>query len=120
MRKIREDSAQGLGQGRRIGFFNNLNSDRDFKLFLIAGMFAGIGSGINSSIFNNYLSDVYKLSENLRGFLEVPREAPGLCIMFVLAVLSFLRQALQRPEELDELAEAPPQRGHFFSRISIL
>ncbi len=63
--------------------------ERDFRFFLLAGLFAGIGSGINASIFNNYLSEVYKLSEDFRGFLEVPREAPGLFIMVVLALLSF-------------------------------
>jgi MFS family permease len=63
---------------------------RDFNLFLLAGLFAGIGAGINTSIFNNYLSDIFMLSENARGFLEVPREAPGLFIMVILAALSFL------------------------------
>lgn len=67
----------------------HIDGDRDFNLFLLAGLFAGIGAGINTSIFNNYLSDVFKLSENLRGFLEVPREAPGFFIMLILAVLSF-------------------------------
>lgn len=66
------------------------NLERDFNLFLLAGLFAGIGSGINVSIFNNYLSDIFKLAENTRGFLEVPREAPGFFIMIILAALSFL------------------------------
>lgn len=65
------------------------DGDRDFKLFLLAGLFAGIGAGINTSIFNNYLNDIFMLSESVRGFLEVPREAPGFFIMLVLAVLSF-------------------------------
>ena len=65
-------------------------SDKDFTLFLISGLFAGVAGGINTSIFNNYLSDVYKLSEEVRGFLEVPREAPGLFIMVILALLNFL------------------------------
>ena len=73
-----------------IGFCRNFNNDRDFNFFLVASLFAGIGAGINASIFNNYLSDIFNLSEGLRGFLEVPREAPGLCIMIVLAALSFL------------------------------
>lgn len=63
--------------------------ERDFNLFLLAGLFAGIGAGINTSIFNNYLSDIFRLSEDVRGFLEVPREAPGFFIMLVLAALSF-------------------------------
>lgn len=64
--------------------------ERDFNLFLLAGLFSGIGAGIYTSIFNNYLSDIFKLSEDIRGFLEVPREAPGLFIMLILAALSFL------------------------------
>lgn len=71
-------------------FYENFLHDRDFNLFLLAGLFAGVGAGINSSIFNNYLSDIFKLSEGLRGFLEVPREAPGLLIMVILAALSSL------------------------------
>ena len=67
----------------------NFYIERDFNLFLLAGLFAGIGAGINTSIFNNYLSDIFKLSEDMRGFLEVPREAPGFFIMVILAALSF-------------------------------
>lgn len=72
-----------------IKFYKNFHHDRDFNLFLLAGLFAGIGAGINTSIFNNYLSDIFRLSEGVRGFLEVPREAPGFFIMIVLAGLSF-------------------------------
>jgi MFS family permease len=79
---MREKTASALS--------DRLGSDRDFKLFLLAALFSGVGSGINASIFNNYLSDVFKLSEDMRGFLEVPREAPGFFIMVILAFLSFL------------------------------
>ncbi len=64
----------------------HIDGERDFRLFLLAGLFAGVGAGINTSIFNNYLNDIFKLSENVRGFLEVPREAPGFFIMLILAV----------------------------------
>ena len=84
--ELHKKTNQRLGSG----FYKNFHSDRDFNLFLVAGLFAGIGAGINASIFNNYLSDIFNLSESLRGFLEVPREAPGLCIIVVLAALSFL------------------------------
>ncbi len=82
--------SQKIKQRPGFAFFENFRSDRDFNLFLVAGLFAGIGAGINASIFNNYLSDIFNLSEGLRGFLEVPREAPGLCIIVVLAALNFL------------------------------
>ena len=66
------------------------NDDRDFKLFLIVGLCTGIASGINSTIFNNFLSDVYKLSASGRGIVEFPRELPGVLIVVVLGILSFL------------------------------
>ncbi|MDP4144713.1 MAG: MFS transporter [Bacillota bacterium] len=68
----------------------HFRSDRDFKLFLIVGLFAGIAGGINSTVFNNFLSDVYKLSASARGIVEFPRELPGMLIVVVLALLSFL------------------------------
>lgn len=76
--------------GKQMSLRTRFHSERDFNLFLLAGLFSGIGAGINTSIFNNYLSDVFKLSEDIRGFLEVPREAPGFFIMLTLAALSFL------------------------------
>lgn len=69
---------------------HNFNVDRDFTLFLIVGLFTGIASGINSTVFNNFLSDVYKLSASARGIVEFPRELPGALIVIVLGVLSFL------------------------------
>jgi len=75
--------------GKEMRLRKIFNIERDFNLFLLAGLFSGIGAGINTSIFNNYLSDIFKLSEDIRGFLEVPREAPGFFIMLILAALSF-------------------------------
>ncbi len=64
--------------------------DKDFTLFLIVGMFSGIASGINSTVFNNFLNDVYHLSAEARGIVELPRELPGVFIMVVLGLLAFL------------------------------
>lgn len=69
---------------------NNFHDDRDFTLFLIVGLFTGIASGINSTVFNNFLSDVYNLSASARGLVEFPRELPGALIVVVLGMLSFL------------------------------
>lgn len=65
-------------------------NDRDFKLFLIVGIFTGIASGINSTVFNNFLSDTYNLTATGRGIVEFPRELPGVMIVLVLGILSFL------------------------------
>ncbi|MHB1452380.1 MAG: MFS transporter [Saccharofermentanales bacterium] len=65
-------------------------NDRDFSLFIIAGFMSGVAGGINTSAFNNFLNDVYHLTATQRGFIEVPRELPGLLTMVVLASLAFL------------------------------
>ena len=69
---------------------DKFNNDRDFKLFLIVGLFTGIASGINSTVFNNFLSDTYKLTAAARGIVEFPREMPGVLIVVVLGILAFL------------------------------
>lgn len=71
-------------------FFKNFHIEKDFNLLLLSGLFAGVGTGIYTSIFSNYLNDIFKISEDIRGFIEVPREAPGFFIMFILAALSGL------------------------------
>ena len=67
-----------------------MRSEKDFSLFLIAGLFGGIATGIFMTIFNNYLSDVFNLMPDGRGIVEFPRELPGVLIVFVLAFLAFL------------------------------
>lgn len=75
---------------RVVNLIGSLKNDKDFTLFLIVGLFTGIASGINSTVFNNFLSDVYKLSASARGVVEFPRELPGALIMIVLGLLAFL------------------------------
>ena len=70
--------------------YSGLKNDRDFTLFLFVGVFTGIAGGIYSTTFNNFLNDVFKLSADARGLVEFPRELPGMTIMFVIALLSFL------------------------------
>jgi MFS family permease len=90
-----QDKNAAHGNRKGIGrLIDSFRSDKDFSLFLMAGLFGGIAGGINSSIFNNYLSNFFLTdpgtSEKLRGFLEVPRELPGFFIMVILALLNFL------------------------------
>ena len=55
---------------------------QDFLLFLSAAAGLGIMSGIYDNTFNNYLADLYHISEQARGFLEFPRELPGFLVVF--------------------------------------
>jgi MFS family permease len=74
----------------RETIYDSFRDDRDFKLFLVVGMLSGVASGINSTVFNNFLNDVYHLSADARGIVEFPRELPGVFIMVVLGLLAFL------------------------------
>jgi predicted MFS family arabinose efflux permease len=76
--------------GKVSEIIHNFNDDRYFKLFLIVGLFSGVANGINATIFNNFLSDVYKLTAEGRSIVEFPRELPGVFIMVVIGLLSFL------------------------------
>jgi MFS family permease len=64
--------------------------ERDFSLYVLAGIFIGMATGIYNSVFNNFLSDVFHLTSGIRGALEFPREMPGALVMLVLGVLAFL------------------------------
>jgi MFS family permease len=75
---------------RREHLFRSFLPDRDFNLLLAAGFISGIAGGINVSIFNNYLNDIYHLTETARGIVEFPRELPGALMIFIFAGLAFL------------------------------
>ena len=83
-------SVKGFIERQKSNIRLNLKADRDFSLFLLVGFLSGIAGGINATIFNNYLNDVYHLAADLRGLVELPRELPGLLIVIVLGLLSFL------------------------------
>ncbi len=74
----------------RQALIGSFAGDREFSLMLAAAFVAGIASGINTSIFSNFLNDVYHLSEVQRGIVEFPRELPGALMILIFAALSFL------------------------------
>lgn len=63
---------------------------REYKLLILSWLFFGITSGIYDPIFNNYLSEVFHLSAEVRGFLEFPREFPGFMVALISGVLMFM------------------------------
>lgn len=60
---------------------------RDFVLFLLASAVLGITQSVDTSFFNNFLSDNYHLTITQRTFLEIPREFPGFAVVFVTGLL---------------------------------
>lgn len=62
-------------------------SNRDFFLFCLSGAFLGIYTGLYDPTFNNYLADIFKISEATRGGLEFFRELPGFLVVFFSGML---------------------------------
>lgn len=60
---------------------------RDFYLFCLSGAFLGIYTGLYDPTFNNYLADIFKVSEATRGGLELFRELPGFLVVFFSGIL---------------------------------
>jgi len=63
---------------------------RDFSLFAIAIASAAFAQSTLDSTFNNFLNATFAMSDFDRGILELPRELPGLLVIFVSALLAFL------------------------------
>lgn len=59
-------------------------------LLLAAIFLAQLGHGIWDLLFSNYLRDVQGLDAGQRGFLELPRELPGILCFGVICALFFL------------------------------
>jgi hypothetical protein len=55
-------------------------TDKNLKFFLFGVLFLGANGGILNSSFNNYLYDIFSLSSQQRGFLELPNNLPWLCL----------------------------------------
>lgn len=64
---------------------------RKVMVLLLAAIFlAQLGHGIWDLLFSNYLRDVQGLDAGQRGFLELPRELPGILCFVVICTLFFL------------------------------
>lgn len=62
-------------------------------VFLLAAIFLGqYGSAIYDQIFSNYLRDAQHFTTEQRGWLELPRELPGILSLFAISALFFLNE----------------------------
>lgn len=62
----------------------------EMVLFFILISLSALGSGLSDSIYSNYFKEVYNVTALQRGFIEFPRELPGLLCAAVIAILSSL------------------------------
>ncbi len=66
------------------------NMQKDYLLFLLASVFLGIGQSVDGSTLTNYLKENLGMAIIQRSALEIPRELPGLLVVFVIGLLHFL------------------------------
>ena len=63
---------------------------RDLLLFLIASALLGVTSAVESTSFANRLAEDLSFTVTQRTLLEVPRELPGLLVVFITGALASL------------------------------
>lgn len=66
------------------------SKQRAVWLFVLVLVFTGLANGLGSNIFSNYFNEVFHIDSVQRGFLEIPRESPGILCMLLVAGLGFL------------------------------
>ena len=59
-------------------------------IFMFIVAFTGLAAGLSDSVFSNYFRDAYDVDALARGWIELPRELPGVLVMFVVSGLAFL------------------------------
>lgn len=61
--------------------------DREFLLFLLVGVFLGLGQSVDGSTLNNFLKDRFDMMILQRSALELPRELPGFLVFIIVGSL---------------------------------
>lgn len=64
--------------------------DKKVYLYVLALACLAIGSGLSFSIFTNYFKEVFDVGADVRGILELPREAPGMLMVVIFSLLAFM------------------------------
>lgn len=59
-------------------------------LFGLVLVFTSLANGLGANIFSNYFNEVFHIDSVQRGFIEIPRESPGILCMLLVAGLGFL------------------------------
>jgi len=63
---------------------------RAFFYLLVATALTALGAGLSEAVFGNFYKEVYDVTAAQRGFIEFPREIPGLIAVVVISMMSFL------------------------------
>ncbi len=63
-------------------------NNKRFNLFLAAIALSALASNLVMVVLSNYLKSVYHITAVQRGFIEFPRELPGVLTVFVVVLLA--------------------------------
>lgn len=66
------------------------NRQRAIRLFVSVLALTALANGLGNNIFSNYFNEVFRIDEVQRGFIEIPRESPGILCMVLVAALGVL------------------------------
>ena len=66
------------------------NRRKAVLIFMFIVAFSGLGLGLSDSVFSVYFREAYDVAAVARGWIELPRELPGVLVMFVVSGLAFL------------------------------
>lgn len=61
---------------------------KEMIVYTIILALAAMGSALSGNVLSNYFKDVYHTDAFMRGFIEFPRELPGMLSIFFVAALS--------------------------------
>ncbi len=63
---------------------------KGIKIYLVVLACTAIGISFTNNVISNFFKEAYHVTAQQRGYLEVPREAPGLLLIIIIALLASL------------------------------
>ena len=64
--------------------------DKAIFIYMIIAALTGLAIGLSDNVYANFFRDAYDVDALRRGWIELPREAPGIFVMFIVSGLAFL------------------------------
>ena len=65
------------------------NRQRAVRVFVAVLALTALANGLGNNILSNYFNEVFHIDSVQRGFIEIPRESPGILCMVLVAALGF-------------------------------
>ena len=59
-------------------------------VFTLIVAISGLANGLSDSLLSNYFRDAFDATATQRSLIEVPREAPGILVMFLVSAFAFM------------------------------